>query len=53
MNRGLTAADDKQDGMGVRGGSESSSSKFLGTIDSSQCVKNLCAAQRFHPQDFL
>ena len=53
MNRGLAAADDKQGGMGFRGGSKSSSSEFLGTIDSSQCVKNLCAAQRFHPQEFL
>ena len=52
MNGGLAAADDKKHGMGVRGGNKSSSSKFLETIDSSTCVKNLCAAQMFHPQDF-
>ena len=44
MNRGLTAADDKHSGLGVRGKGDSS---FLGSVDSKQKVKNLCTSQKY------
>lgn len=50
MNRGLTVDGDL---LGVRGGNQSSASGLLGSIDSSQMVKNLCASQRYHPMDFF
>jgi hypothetical protein len=53
LNRGLTAADDTCGGLGVRGGNDSSGGGLLGSIDSSQMVKNLCASEKYHPKDFF
>jgi len=53
MNRGLTAADDTCGGLGVRGGNDSASGGLLGSIDSSQMVKNLCASEKYHPKDYF
>lgn len=53
MNRGLTAGSDTLGGLGVRGGNDSSGAALLGSIDSNQMVKNLCASQRIHPSSFF
>jgi hypothetical protein len=53
MFRGLTAGDDTLGGLSVRGGNEGNSAALLGSIDSVQMVKNLCAAQYHHPMDYF
>ena len=53
MNRGLTAGSDTLGGLGVRGGNDSAGSALLGSIDSNQMVKNLCASQQLHPSSFF
>ena len=53
MNRGLTAGSDTLGGLGVRGGNDSSGAALLGSIDSNQMVKNLCASQKLHPSSFF
>ena len=52
MNRGLTVGSDTLGGLGVRGGNDSGAA-LLGSIDSNQMVKNLCASQRVHPSSFF
>ena len=44
MNRGLTVADDKEGGLGVRGKGDSS---FIGSLDSTHKVKHLCTSQKY------
>ncbi len=53
MNRGLTAGPDTLSGLGVKGGNDSSGAALLGSIDSNEMVRNLCASQRSHPFSFF
>ena len=53
MNKGLTAGSDTLGGLGVRGGNDSNRAALLGSIDSNQMVKNLCASQQSHPSSFF
>jgi hypothetical protein len=53
MFRGLTAADNTLGGLGIRGGKSIKSTSLLGSIDSTQMVKNLCASQQYHPMDYF
>ena len=53
LNRGLTVGDDSQGGLGIRGGKKESGAALLGSIDSSQMVKNLCASHKYHPMDYF
>jgi hypothetical protein len=39
--------------LGVRGGNDSASGGLLGSIDSHQMVKNLCASEKYHPKDYF
>ena len=50
MNRGLTTADDKYGGLGLRGKGDSA---LLDSIDSKQMVKNLCSSQQYHSWDWF
>ena len=50
LHKGLTVAEDELGGLEVR---QKNDSALLGSVNSKQVVRNLCASQKYHHMDFF